>query len=98
MLSLDKTGVKVKLVPTKSVPANRMATHLLRFGREKAFVLEYRAHYGNWCWDCAWIAGVDALRLANYLMRLKYWECEEAPENFYAKFNAREPLTYEDMR
>ena len=60
--------------------------------------MEYRYHYGNWCWDVAWIGGADALRLANYLMRLKHWHCEEAPERFYEKFNAREPLGPEDMR
>jgi hypothetical protein len=93
-----RDGVKLTLLPTRPVPANRMATHLLRFGREKTFVLEYRGHFGNWCWDAAWIAGVDALRIANYLMRLKGWRCEEAPENFYEKFNARMPLAYEDLQ
>lgn len=96
--SLTETGVKVTVVPTRSAPANRMATHFMRFGRERVFVLDYRTHYGNWCWDAAWIAGVDALRLANYLTRLKHWHCEEGPEKFYEKFNAREPLVYEDMQ
>lgn len=90
--------IKIGLVPVEnSCPGNNYASHKLQIGRVKIFCFEYRGWFGNWCWDAAWIAGVDALAIANYLERLKYWHCEEGPDKFYEKFNAREPLRYEDM-
>jgi len=63
----------------------------------KVFCLNYREWFGNWCWDAAWIAGVDAVGIANYLARLKYWHCEYAPTEFFDKFNAKQLIAPADM-
>jgi hypothetical protein len=80
-----------------SCPANRYAKYVLRIGRLKVFCFEYREWFGNWCWDAAWIAGADAVGVANYLTRLKYWHCEYAPSEFFEKFNAKQLIAPEDM-
>lgn len=62
--------------------------------------VEYYWHkgwYGNWCWDGYSMPAKNALAIVNYLMKLKWWRCEGGECNAFDKFNAKQPLTLEEL-
>lgn len=64
----------------------------IRIGREEFDVLAKQTLTGNVFWNTVWIAGVDAVRLINYMMKLKHWDCTEAEEYIFQQWDKREPL------
>lgn len=85
-------GVQMKLY--------KYELNLLKVGR---IVMRFKYHtygLGNLCWDgYGGINNRDAVRLINYLMRRKYWDCcDESPTELYDKFKAKQPFTIEDLK
>lgn len=69
----------------------------LKLGRLLLSHCGYKYGVGNWCWDGYWLPDEEILRLINYLMRLKYWHCEEAPTEQFVKFNDHIPFSQADL-
>lgn len=63
----------------------------LRIGRVCVPCLAYKTWWGNWCWDCASVRAVNALKVLNYLIE-RGWRCEEAADEVFEAVNAGKPI------
>jgi hypothetical protein len=91
------SSVKLRKVPFKDpVPGKPFGA--LHVGRLEVGYFYWTCWFGNWCWDGFSVADEDAVAIVNYLMKLKYWTCEGGECKALHKFNAREPLTLEELR
>ncbi len=81
-----------------SITLKQVGPRHVRLGRLKLLFGHYKYGVGNWCWDGYWVRKEGALRLINYLMRQKYWHCEEAPEKLFDKFEQKIPFATADLR
>src|SRR6266704_2992953 len=70
---------------------------LLSVGRLRVPFLWSKGWYGNWCWDGYGMPAESALAIVNYLMKLKYWRCEGGECKAFDKFNAKQPLSLEEL-
>jgi hypothetical protein len=65
----------------------------VKVGRIKVPGLAYKSWYGNWCWDAAWFSWVEALRIINYVGKLKHWRMVDGPSDLFEAFNDRHEIT-----
>jgi hypothetical protein len=65
---------------------------VLRVGRVLVPCLGYRTWWGNWCWDCASVRAMNALKVLNYLIS-RGWKCEQAACEVYDAINDGEPIS-----
>lgn len=70
----------------------------LRIGRLRVPALSYKTWVGNWCWDAAWVRGIHALRILNFLAAKEHWHCTEAPCEVYEAFNDRRIVTVAEWK
>lgn len=69
----------------------------VQVGRLRFWHNGYKYGVGNWCWDGYWLEESDVLKLINYLIRQKYWHCNDGPCDQFDKFNSAQPFTMEDL-
>ncbi len=69
----------------------------LRVGRRRFKLKGYTYWYGNWCWDMATVSMADALRCFNGLQNMKYWKCDEGPDELYVAFNTRRTVNMQQL-
>ena len=74
----------------RGVTVRRLSRNRIKVGREEYEIFASQSLVGNIYWNSVSMSGVDAVRLMNYLMKLKYWECTEGEEYIYEQFQKRE--------
>lgn len=70
----------------------------LRVGRVSIPCLSYKTWVGNWCWDCASVRAIHALKVMNYLAGKPDWHCEEAEFEIFKAFNDRRVVTVDEWK
>jgi hypothetical protein len=70
---------------------------VLHVGRLSVGFLWYKPYFGNWYWDGYAVPPESAVAIVNYLMKRKWWHCEGGECNAFEKFNARQPLTLDEL-
>lgn len=72
-------------------------TSTLRIGRLLVPCLGYKTWVGNWCWDCATVRAVHALKIINYLAKSRF-HAIEAEAEIYEAVNDRHVVTPDEWK
>jgi hypothetical protein len=68
----------------------------IKMGDCQIAIQGYCTWVGNIYWDCAIATLPEALKLLNYLIAER-WDCTQAEEALYQRWEAAEPLTENDL-